>query len=229
MNSKQKLPIIVAIPFWERDRNQALDLCKLIAHMEPEPAKNEATFLVVNRQDCVPDMKMVDLLATKFTAMTFRSRSPKRGWPSGPNGMFATTMLQLASTVATQFDCIFWMEPDCVPMRPTWWRELLEVWRNREPGKLIVGYNDGKHINGNALYDPNIARRLPFLALSDRMAWDWEHRKAMVDYGESTNLIYNAYRATKALPDAINSPHAVIHGYKDDSLMRLVASKYQCY
>lgn len=234
MNQDQNklVPIIVCIPYWSGDRNLMNDLCKLIVGMQGSDAFNLCHFLLVSRQDCGIDNTSLNLLNKKFKAWHYRSQSPLKGWPAGPNGMFGSTINFLHVSNAG-YECMFWMEPDCVPMRPNWWLDLVHEWRNREIGKLVVGCMhqvdanpDSMHINGCALYDPMIARRLPFLATCDRTAWDYQHRKAICDYGQNTPLIQNRYKCRNMTEAVFEENRAVVHGVKDDSLIKLVASRH---
>lgn len=210
-----------------------VDMCKLIDGLQGAPVPNLCHFLLVSRQDVAPDNVALDILKKKHSAWHYRSQSPLKGWPAGPNGMFGSTINFLHLRNA-QYETMFWMEPDCVPMRPNWWFELVEAWRNRPIGKIVVGCmhrvdennEDSTHITGCALYDPMIARRLPFLATSDRLAWDWQHRRAMCDYGVNTPAIQNRFRCMNATESTLQEPQAVTHGFKDESLIKLVASKY---
>lgn len=224
-------PLLIAIPYWEKDRNQAFDLCKLIAGMQHEPSK-EAVFLLVARQDCAPDHTMAEILKKKFDVMFFKSNSPLKGWPSGANGMFGSTMC-FVSNITRKFEAVFWMEPDCVPMRRDWIKYLADEWAKRPNGKDIVGFThsvdgtkEGMHTNGNAIYDQQIARLLPKITSCDRTAWDWQYRHEMLARTQHTNAIINRYKATNVKKDDADYGFAVIHGVKDDSLIKIVASEF---
>ncbi len=229
------LPLLVCIPFWSNDRNQAYDLCKLIAGMQQTPSQ-EAEFLLVPRQDCVPDKTMEEILSRRFKATSYKCESPLRGWPSGPNGMFGRTMCYLA-TIGQKYKAIFWMEPDCVPMRRDWIKILSDEWEKRDNNKFIVGFShqvdpgnpDSMHVNGNSLYDQQIARLLPEITSCDRVAWDWQCRHKMLNHAYHTNVIINKYKATSVTEQEFKSfnQFAVVHGYKIDSLIKLVAGQFQ--
>lgn len=228
------LPLIICIPFWEKDRNQAYDLCRLIVGMQQETSK-ETEFLLVSRQDCVPDHSMIEILSKKFKATSYKSESALRGWPSGPNGMFGRTMCHL-SNIGQKYKAIFWMEPDCVPMRRDWIKLLSDEWDRRDNGKFIVGFThqvdgnnpDSLHTNGNSLYDQQIARLLPEITYCDRVAWDWQCRHKMLQHTHHTNLIINKYKATYVTDEEFKSFNqiAVVHGFKNDSLIKRVAGQF---
>lgn len=226
------LPILVVIPYWEKDRNQAHDLCKLISGMQQEPSQ-EAEFLLVARQDCSEDATMREILSRKFKVNFYRCESPLRGWPSGANGMFGRSMCYV-SNIPQKYEGVFWMEPDCVPIRRDWIKLLHDEWKKRPNKVCIVGFthsvdgtDDGMHVNGNAIYDQQIARLIPEITYCDSWAWDWQHRHKMLQFTQHTNLIINKYKATNAQPSDMDDRFALIHGYKDDSLIKLVAGQFK--
>jgi len=122
------IPILVVISYWEGDKNLAKKLVNLIVGMQSEHAKRSVEIMLVCRQDCKVDLEMVGKLSTKFNVHTFLSKSPFRGWPQGCNGMFASSMIQISQNM-NPFGGVFWMEADCVPMRPSWYSELSSAWR----------------------------------------------------------------------------------------------------
>lgn len=98
----------------------------------------------------------------------FYPRAPKPKWPNAPNWVFQHT----ARYMQRQQSPWFWMEPDCLPLKPGW----LTLWNERyfAAGKPIMGFiipNMG-HANGTAIYPanfPSICRRA--MTCTD-VAWD---------------------------------------------------------
>lgn len=230
-------PILICIPYWNGDKAQAIELCRILAGLQPHHVKNTAHVLLVARQDCIQDQNMVQILRPKFNTFTYQTNSPLRGWPSGANGMFATTMIHIANSAAQNYECVYWMEPDCIPICPNWFWDLVITWRSRPQGVNVVGCRSdcngdgsGDHITGCALYDPNIVKLLPEITRSDKQAWDYQHRARIVAMGMHTKMIENWYHARNAEPgilDRTNVGVAIIHGFKDSSLTKLVKSKYR--
>lgn len=226
------IPILIVIPFWPGDRSDAVELCKLIAHLQPHHAKNTAHVMIAERQDCKRETQMVDIISKKFNTLTHHCQSPLRGWPAGPNGMFASTMMQI-SFIQKNYECVFWMEPDCLPLRTNWFWDLAMEWKKRKPGVHVMGCMasvdgtaESQHITGCALYHPNIIRILPQIALSDNIAWDYFHRRAIVSVGQHTPLIVLHYKSSNASESLLNDQIAVVHGYKDGSLMRHLKKRH---
>lgn len=229
-----KIPILICIPFWSGDQGEALELCKIIAGLQPGHAGNLAHFMLVNRQDCPMDPNMVKIISAKFNVHTFKSPSPMRGWPAGPNGMFGTTMIHIANQFVKLYEVVYWMEPDCVPIRPNWFWDLVLEWRRKHPKAKVIGCRHdcngdgtGDHLSGCCLYDPNIARILPCITTSGNVAWDYAHRAKIVAIGAHTNLIQNHYKATTGDPRIIDQQGvSIIHGYKTSFVRDLVKAKF---
>lgn len=227
-------PILICIPYWNGDKSQAVELCRIIAGLQPHHVQQSAHVMLVCRQDCSIDQNMVNIVSKKFNTFTFQSNSPLKGWPAGPNGMFGSTMIHISNYAVDHYECVFWMEPDCIPICPNWFWCLVEEWRRRHPQAHVVGCRadcngngTGDHITGCAMYHPNIARLMPYLTTCSEVAWDYQHRDKVVVNGGHTRLIQNRYKETNVDPGKINEPGVVlIHGAKDDSVIRAVKKKF---
>lgn len=230
-------PMLICIPFWNGDKAQAMDLCKLLAGLQSHHVGPTAHIMLVARQDCTHDTNMIKIVMAKFNTFTFVTTSPLRGWPNGPNGMFGSTMVHVANNGKNKYECVYWMEPDAIPLCPNWFMDLLQAWRTRHANALIIGCRSdcngdgsGDHITGCALYHPNIARLMPKLTSCTGQAWDYRFRADIVARGGHTHLIENWYRANNANPDVVEraSTHGVriVHGFKDRSLVEAVAKKF---
>lgn len=229
-----KIPILIAIPWWNGDKTQAVELCKIIAGLQPGHAGHTAHVMLICRQDGKVDQNMVKIVAQKFNVLTYQSQSPLRGWPQGPNGMFGSTMIHIANNFKNKYECIYWMEPDAIPLSPNWFWCLVEEWRRRHPQALVVGCRstiDGTsqsdHITGCALYHPNIAKLMPYLTTCQMMAWDYQHRDKIIASGGHTKLIQNRYGQKNVDPNIINEPGVVIiHGVKTPCIVNAVKKKF---
>lgn len=230
-------PILICIPYWERDRLQATELCKIIAGLQPHHVRNLAHVMLVARQDCAIDKNMVNIISKKFNTFTHKSNSPLKGWPAGPNGMFNSTMIHISNNAPNLYECVYWMEPDAIPLAPNWFWCLVEEWRRRHPQANVVGCRhdcngdgSGDHISGSCLYHPSIARIMPEITRSCDIAWDYEHRARIVAMGAHTNLIANLYKATNIFPESLqgllDQGTLVCHGVKDYSVVDFVKKKY---
>lgn len=230
-----KVPILIALPFWKGDHTQAIELCKIMAGLQAGHAGQTCHVMLICRQDFKIDPNMVKIVAAKFNVLTYQSQSPLRGWPQGPNGMFGSTMIHIANNFKEKYECIYWMEPDAIPIRPNWHWDLVQEWRRRHPEALIVGSRstiDGNsqtdHLSGSCLYHPNIARIMPYLTTCSEVAWDYIHRAKMIASGGPTKLIQQRYHQRNLPPGVIEEPGVVVvHGVKDNSIINAVKAKYK--
>lgn len=232
-------PMLICLPFWGGDKDKAMDLCRILAGLQPHHVGNIVHVLLVARQDCTHDTNMIKIVMAKFNCFTHVTKSPLRGWPDGPNGMFGGTMIHIANNnKKNQYECVYWMEPDAIPLCPNWFIDLLEVWRGRHIKSLIVGCRgtiDGSsqsdHISGSCLYHPNVARLMPYLTSCTGMAWDYKHRAKIIENGGHTPLIENWYHHTNAanglVDDRLSKGVRIIHGFKCKTLVQQVANKYK--
>lgn len=231
-------PMLIALPFWEGDKDRAMDLCRILAGLQPHHIGNFAHVLLVARQDCKHDMNMIKIVMAKFNTFTHISNSPLKGWPNGPNGMFGNTMIHIANNQKkNQYDCVYWMEADAIPLCPNWFVDMHNSWKARHIKCLVMGCRSdcngdgsGDHISGSCLYHPNIAKLMPELTGVTGQAWDYKHRAKIVQVGAHTPMIENWYKATNLPPDIANRSELgvrAIHGCKDRSVVNSVANKYK--
>ena len=220
--------ILICLGFWEGDKAMAKDVCRLMADLQTDPVGSAAQVMLCYRQDCALDKEMLQILAPKFSVKEFRCTSPFKGWPSGPNGMFGSTMIHVGNTMP-HAKCVFWMEADCVPMKKDWFKDLANDWKNRPPKVNIVGHKfsvngeqSGMHINGVAMYDNQISRIFPEITGCDTVAWDWLWRFKIISMGQHTNSIAYRHQGKDAEPSILDCPAAIVHGFKDQSLINLV-------
>lgn len=230
------IPILIVIPFWQGDQGQAIELCRVVAGLQSSHVGNAAHVMLVSRQDCKIDQNMVKIISTKFNTLTYKSSSPLKGWPAGSNGMFGSSMIHIGNNMSKRYECIYWMEPDAIPIVPNWFINLVNEWRTRHPSVNVMGCRSdcngdgtGDHITGCAVYHPNISRIFPPLTMCDNMAWDYQHRAKIVAMGKHVNMIENWYHAKNApigILDRVKVGVNIIHGFKDMSVINHVKRKY---
>lgn len=231
------IPILIVIPFWERDRTEAIDLCRIMAGLQSAHVGQAAHVALTCRNDSKIDPNMVKIISSRFNTLTHRSNSPLKGWPAGANGMFGDAMIWVSNSMVKNYECVYWLEPDAIPLCPNWFADLTKAWRTRPRNANIVGCRSdcngdgtGDHITGCALYHPNIARIMPGIATCDNMAWDYQLRAKIVAMGQHTPLIENWYKQSNIPAATVYGQQAkgvvIFHGVKDDSVRKAVKSKY---
>lgn len=233
----KKVPILICIPYWEKDKTEAIEVCKIIAGLQTGHVGATAHVLLICRQDSTIDPNMVKIVSAKFNTFTYKSQSPLKGWPAGPNGMFGNAMIHIANNFKEKYECLYWLEPDAIPIRPNWFWDLVLEWRRKHPNAWIVGCRadcngdgTGDHITGCAIYHPNIARLMPCLTTCSLVAWDYMHRAKIIQVAGHTKLIENYYKARNlphTIVDRANHGVVIVHGAKDRSVINAVKSKYR--
>jgi len=224
-------PFLVVLAYWEGDHADCYDVANLMVELQEKHAGKAVKIWLLRRQDCPRDDGMLKVLRSKFDVDDVRASSPLRGYPGGANGMFGTTAIHISNN-NQQYDGWLWMEADCVPMRPSWWKDLQDEWLVRPNGIHVVGWKGdcngdgtGWHITGCAIYDQQIARMIPCVSMCDSVPWDYQCRGKILEVGKETPLIHLCWRARDAKPDILKKKWALCHGYKDGSLRKLVREK----
>lgn len=155
--------ILLAIQYWNGDKEQACKLARLIADIEPELSK-QADFLFVARFDCEHDQATVKYVARKFKTFTHKSQRRGTGWPAGCNGLFFGMLEwfyhKKAAGQILPYKAVLAFEADSIPMSVNWISELIKQWdlvNTRGPVGIAGAWlengpiPDCGHINGNAL------------------------------------------------------------------------------
>lgn len=158
---------LIALQFWEGDRNAAMRLAKYLADLE-RTHTDFADFLLVNRFDCRPIERADAALSRKFNLYHWRTRSRVEGWPAGCNAMWVSTIEWVKSmcygngrnSKVRPYDFIFTCEADGAPIRRDWIAALRMSWLAANKAKPVTiagplvgvpGTHTLPHINGNCL------------------------------------------------------------------------------
>lgn len=154
---KQK--IVIALQFWEGDRDQAMRLINFLADLEPK--HNElADFLLVYRPDCRPPGAEAQYLSRKFNTFVYRSPKSETGWPQGCNALAEATCEWVSCMIEAnrvpKYKCVFLCEADGGPVSRDWVAKMSQAWdtANARQSVVIAGplvYAPAEHINGNCM------------------------------------------------------------------------------
>jgi len=183
--------ILLAIQYWNGDRDAALALATLLADLEPRHS-DLADFLFVCRFDSSHDPATVAKVSRKFNVHTYTSRGKGTGWPCGCNDLFFGTLgwfyHKSQAGQIPNYKAMFAFEADGIPMRKDWIAALHAEWDrvNTPKGKICQAgawLSNGPdavgtgHINGNCLIsgDLNFLRWLvkEVNHVSANVGWDW--------------------------------------------------------
>lgn len=234
--------ILLALQFWEGDKEQAMKVAKLIADLEPRMSER-ADFLFVSRFDCPHDMESIGYVARKFKVRHHVSRRRATGWPFGPNELWFETMQYVYEhTVADKrtpdYKAVLTFEADAAPLCPNWIPMLSDAFDQSRPANVVGALlkYPGPHVNGNALFscDQNfshwIARQVT--GCTPHGGWDYVLAPRFKEWGWADCKLMRSWWQTPTLtPEAFAQLQeqgvAFLHGIKDDSTLRFVREKYR--
>lgn len=226
------IKLVIAIPFWEGDRTEAMRLASFITDIEPAP-RIDVAVLLMNRWDTAPAGQSILFdLSQKFIAWTYETKAGFTGWPAGCNAMAFEIFRLMAEDRSEEFiardAAIFLMEPDCMPITRSWIDDLLCEWsKAQSSGKCIVGAwrpsgSHVGHINGNALYPIDTAKRFD-LSYAGFEAWDSILAPQFEPHWMKSGVISNRWQERNLTPEQIERPQygtvppSIVHGCKDSS------------
>lgn len=154
----------------------------------------------------------------------------RHSWPETPNLLFRTTCRYAATVTRQPF---FWLEVDCVPLRPDW-LECLDREYQRA-GKPYVGFRRDipiPHITGIAIYPPNVEKYNPASLRENRnkfggIPFDTVDGDLTLRNAHVTKLIHHEWGERdkpwtfpdKASLERISKDAVLFHRVKDSSLI----------
>lgn len=168
----------------------------------------------------------------------------QQGWPKGANRMFHQTSRQIKECFRQPF---LWLEPDCVPLKPTWIIELEAEYGN-SPKRLMGCFVQSKqpgmpkiYLPGCSIY-PNDVHDLLAKSCEKPGAWDIESASLTIPRAVNTPLIQDFFgqidmpatfvlnktesSPKNALPLSFIRPQAVLfHRNKDGTLINLLRER----
>ncbi len=231
--------ILLALQFWDGDKNEAMKRARLIADLEPRHSEH-ADFLFISRFDCTHDQPTILHVSRKFNAHVQVNRRRGEGWPLGCNelffGMVDWVYTQQQANKLPDYKAVLAFEADACPLRPGWIQELSAGWDSAQAkvyGPLLTA--PGPHINGNAMFscDP---RFLHWLArtkggCSPSGGWDYLLYREFKEFGavdapKMRSWWKHPTLTEKEYDDLLSQNACFLHGVKDDSNVRLVRSRF---
>jgi len=194
--------LILNVQFWEGDREQACQLVKLMADMEPEK-RYDVTLLMSARFDCAHDQPTLEYAAKKFKVETFRSQPHRTGWPGGPNDLMAQSyMWCVENTRNRKIDAngVFFIESDAIPLDMNWLNHLLHEWKTCvDSGKQVLGcwLTQGdcnvEHVNGNMIIHKDFWRDNRSIFTPGSGGWDADGWHFIKPHAMPSRLIWSDY------------------------------------
>jgi len=149
--------ILLALQFYPGDQEQAMDLARLIADLEPRHSER-ADLMLSGRFDVQHDRDAIAYVSRSFNTIPFVSRRNGIGWPHGCNELWFDTVEFCRENIEAkkwpEYKAILTFEADCVPLRKDWIERLHQAWDARRSSEICAGallQAPGEHMNGNML------------------------------------------------------------------------------
>jgi len=198
------MSLILNIQHWNGDKEQAMQLARLIADLEDNP-RSDVVLLFTHRFDTDLDWATVEYVHKKFPrTYTHKTTRYGVGWPEGPNAMYADSHMHCVERTRDgswpNVDGIFFMEADSVPLTKDWLNKIIDEWEStKKEGKSVLGcwLEAGdcgiKHINGNCIIHKDLWRRERALFHPRSGGWDADLASSMLPHGRPSRYIYSDY------------------------------------
>jgi hypothetical protein len=229
-------PLLYALQIREEDMPWAIRNAKLHRSFRPHQKYEFADCMIVYRKDCPRNEELENLLSESFDSVSiYRVKRKASGHPAGPNAMWCDLMQELYSLKKRgllRAECVLTTEADAIPVILDWDSSLVEAWRRenvRVAGHhLDHGDHDCGHINGNALFMPDIVRlSSKLVGCSDYRSWDtWLapvfESLGWADIPEIRNWYGKKNITESELSLAVERGCSWLHGVKDDSAASIV-------
>jgi len=231
--------ILLALQFWEGDKDGAYRLAKLLADIEPGH-NSQAEFLFVHRFDCKFDQNIRHYVSRKFNTHVHHCKRRGVGWPQGCNELWLGTMEWIYHNLqkpdwGSPYKAVFTLEGDGAPLCSNWISRLSTKWDEIQPAYVAGHYiadHPRPHINGNALFSCHPAF-LKWLAtrihtVNASAGWDYYLTPLFKQWGQADIPEIRSYWSSQTMSDEwfaneLRNDVVWVHGVKDDSLHRQVS------
>lgn len=232
------MPIALVLQFWKGDVEQAMDLARLLADIEPGPCEDVA--LVFARQSNCP-MSSLELETAKQCERKFDvwpleiAVNDRKGYPGVVFDAWVGAMHELTKRYCTgywPYANAFMFEPDGAPLCTDWINRIRQAMQDAlDAGKYVVGPRmyqlgrDRSHINGTSAWHLPFFANSPFLhTCPPDVAYDVFHGRIVLNNSHPSNVIYNATGMKTLTEDAFNHfkrESCWVTSIKDGSARRL--------
>lgn len=234
---------LIALQFWNGDRQRALENALLLAENEPTHRAN-VDLLFSARFDSTHDAKVVTETARKFNTRTYTTKTRATGHPWGCWGLWFSTIewvyhMKKAGKVP-DYKWIFAFESDTAPVRKDWLDQLIAEWDRRNPDPknpsiYVLGsetFHWAHHINGNMMLSADmkflkwLVEGVTVSGVRPNGAWDLDLFPHFARWGVGyTSKIRNVCGKPSLSQEEFewfaNNDTAFVHGVKNDDLYNL--------
>ena len=232
--------LLIALQYWNGDREQALRLARHLADIEPEFRKDVCLEFVLRFDATAPSMETLAYVGKKFKTTVYRCKRRGQGHPDGCGDVWHDFVNEMWARFlrvrwfTDNIDKVMFYEGDNVPLSKTWINEIVAEWEEaRAEGKFILGcwskegYESG-HINGACFVTvPDLFNRIKGLeGCPSGVAWDVFHGPKFEPHWFKSKKMINLYKSVGVLKSALfdkkgKPKFANCHGAKDRSVWEL--------
>jgi hypothetical protein len=243
----QPTPILCLIPYCQKDAAQARQLLTWIGQLSPRLAPH---CCLMAADSLVPHETKIELgniaKGIFHYAETAVINVPLdvTGWPKASNAMFRIASDHVRECFKLPF---LWMEPDCIPLRPSWLDEIAVAYNacpKRFMGAIIASNQPPLpplHMAGCAVYPNDAGRDMAQFTKTDA-PWDIANAPYVVPRAYPTPLIQHfwgepnlppTFKEAKEAGDPVNTctldfvrpESAIFHRVKESSLIDLLSKR----
>ena len=222
--------MILALQYSEGDLARSMALARLLTDIEPTRRDDVLLALVTDTSTSYTHDagEIARYCETKFSVLHVTLRRAVRGWPEGPNHLWAgtmTTFSELAKEGEIKQRSIFTLDGgDGVPLHQNWIDLTLEEHARTRSLGLFVSATPGidtinrDHVQGNMVLDLAAWDKVPslhFCPADD--GWDCFHTPVLTPHTSLSSLVKNDWRSTvfdSSLFGSHARQHIWWHGHK---------------
>ncbi len=217
--------MLVVLPFHAGDKAQAVSLANWIRELGQV---SEHKALVCVGEGC-DETGVIEPLRECFGSVSaFRPNAKvkrgegKMGYARAANAMWQS----VAWKIYFQDKCSWlWLEPDAIPTRPSWLREIDAEYRAfKKPFMGAMGQAQIAMLNGVAVYPPNVCDFAPLALQAGDCPWDLNAAPQILKHAHVSDLFHHVYQVSGEAPtfpkhkDKLTNA-ALFHRNKDGTLI----------
>jgi hypothetical protein len=186
--------MLVVFPICHKDYAQAMEQIRWCHELQPDYKGHSALFVfssVITMPEIEQMIQLADQCRFDGVSSIRQSVPDERGWPQSCNTMFHVTVEYIESKGKQPF---FWCEPDCIPLKQGWLSALQnEYAKARRPFIGAIFNHPYRHLNGCAVYPPNIRFYNPIMCVSQDKPFDTVRADLTLRYTHQTPLIHHEW------------------------------------
>lgn len=211
-----KKKLLFCMQMWSGDADAAYSLLELLADIALPEKYTRADLLISFKQEAPTRMDAIARIGRAFDRVhTFRCQKGPEGWPGGPNHQAEQTWRYFMSRIQMRvwdYSGIFLAEADGIPCGRDWLDRVTDEWDacgRSGMGCFVPGGPKGSanHVNGNMIMGPRLSElRSDFARAPRDLAWDWHHRKFLMENCHPATSIFSDYKVPDIDIEALIRP-----------------------